>query len=291
LVLAAGMGSRYGGLKQADPVTERGEFLLDFTIYDALLAGFCKVVFVIRAQHEALFRATVGDRISAAVAVEYARQEPDDLPQGFMLPEGRAKPWGTAHAVRAARALIDAPFATVNADDFYGRESLALAADFLRQDADGGAMVAFRLENTLTDHGTVSRGECTARGDSLVSIVERLRVARVPELGTAWEDDSRTWHPLPPDTPVSMNLFALPASFTQFADSGFERWLQSADNLQKDEYLLPRAVDSFIASGGTVKLLLSPERWFGVTYPQDKDRVVAALREMRQGGLYPERLF
>jgi hypothetical protein len=285
LVLAAGMGSRYGGLKQADPLTERGEFLLDFTCHDALKAGFGRVVFIIRREHKELFDETIGARVAAAADVSYAFQEPDGLPPG------RSKPWGTAHAVLSAReALGGEAFATVNADDFYGFGSLKLAADFLR-DGQDSAVVAFSLQNTLTEHGAVSRGECVVSGGLLTGLTERLRVERRPDVGTAWQDDAGAWHTLPPDTPVSMNLFALRGGFVDYLAESFPRFLKDMADPLKSEFLLPTAVAGFIGAGGTVRVLVSPERWFGVTYPQDKPAAQAAVAALRERGVYPERLF
>ena len=231
VVMAAGMGSRYGGLKQIDPVGKNGEIIMDFSIYDALQAGFSKVIFIIKEDRLADFKAVVGDRVSRYIPVEYAFQKLDDLPEGFTVPEGREKPWGTGHAVLAARDLIDAPFAVINADDFYGGEAFRKIGAFLETAEDGEkahwAMVGYQLQNTLTENGHVARGVCVEKDGVLDTVVERTRIEK-REGGPAYtEDDGATWQPLPADATVSMNLWGFTPGFVEDLKRDFRAFLEN----------------------------------------------------------------
>ena len=295
LVLAAGMGSRYGGLKQIEPVGPGGETLLDYAVYDALRAGFGKAVFVIRRDIEADFRATIGDRLARHVEVGYAFQELDEVPEGVQAPEGRKKPWGTAHAVWSARDAIAGPFASINADDHYGASSYRLLHDFLT--GVGGraahyALVGYRLDRTLSPHGSVARGLCqTGAGGALESIEEHTRISKA-EGGAVSRREGRAPLALTGGEPVSMNMWGFtPAIFAQL-----ERYLVDyfarPEAAAGGEALLPAAVNTLVQQGAArVDVLPSPEAWHGVTYREDRPALVAALRHMVAEGLYPETLW
>ena len=300
VVLAAGMGSRYGGLKQIDPVGPHGELIIDYSVYDAKKAGFEKVVFIIKRELEADFRAVIGNRLEKSIEVEYAFQQPDQLPEGYSLPEGRVKPWGTTHAVLAAAPLIDGPFAAVNADDYYGPEAYKVLHDFLTeprpQDSkEHFCMVGYYIENTVTDKGTVARGVCEAdESGYLTSVVERLKIAKSETGARYTEDDGATWAELPEGTLVSMNFWGFTEGFLQESEKDFPAFLDKglAENPQKCEYLLPFTVDSLIKTGrADVKVLKSRDRWYGVTYQEDKPGVVQAIAEKHAAGLYPSPLW
>ena len=300
VVLAAGMGSRYGGLKQIDPVGPHGELIIDYSVYDAKKAGFEKVVFIIKRELEEDFRIAIGNRLEKSIEVEYAFQQLDQLPSGYALPEGRVKPWGTTHAVLAAKPLIDGPFAAINADDYYGPEAYKVLYDFLTEPRpqDGKehfCMVGYHIENTVTDKGTVARGVCEADGNGyLASVVERLKVAK-SETGACYtEDDGATWTDLPEGTLVSMNFWGFTEGFLQESEKDFPAFLDKglAENPQKCEYLLPFTVDNLIKTGrADVKVLESRDRWYGVTYQEDKPGVVQAIAEKHAAGLYPSPLW
>lgn len=296
VVMAAGVGSRFGGLKQLEPVGPDGEKLIDYSIYDALRAGVERVIFVIRAEMEADFHALVGARFTSRAEVVYVHQELDDLPAGFVPPAGRTKPWGTAHAILAAGRAVHAPFLVINADDFYGAAAYAGAAGFLRR-PDGPpperwAMVGYHLANTLSAHGAVSRGVCAVGPGGLLSdIVERT--ALTPCDGGARETgpDGAGRH-YPGDTPVSMNFWAFtPAIFPQLAER-FARFLEGRGRDLKSEFYIPVAVKELMDEGlATVRVLDSPDPWFGLTYREDRDAVAARLRALIARGDYPPRLW
>ena len=297
VVMAAGIGSRYGGLKQIDPVGPSGEIVLDYAVYDALRAGFSRVVFIIRKDIEEVFRQEVGRHIEEQVETAYVFQELDKLPSGFDVPAGRAKPWGTGHAVLCAAEQVDTSFAVINADDFYGRGSFQVLGDYLRtaRDADGVydfCMVAFILDNTLTDHGHVSRGVCTAdEQGQLASIVERTRIERFDQAVRYTEDDEH-WHDLPADSIVSMNTWGFTPAFFDELRARFPAFLEKNLQTPKAEYLMPAVVDDLIREGkARVKVLRTDERWFGVTYPEDKPHVKTAIARMVDEGVYPESLW
>ena len=300
VVMAAGMGSRYGGLKQIDPVGNHGQLIIDYSIYDAKRAGFETVVFVIKHEIEADFKAAIGDRLSKIINVEYAFQELTDLPEGYAVPEGRVKPWGTAHAVLAARKVVDGPFAVVNADDYYGPEAFKTIYDYLNdnQDKDGCyefAMVGYRLDNTVTEHGSVARGVCEEdENNFLVKVTERTQIEKDGADARYTEDGGQTWTALPGSTIVSMNLWGLTRGFIDEAWARFPAFLANAlaTNPAKGEYFLPSVISALIEEGkARVKVLRSGDKWYGVTYQADKPVVVAAIAEKTAAGVYPDNLW
>lgn len=278
LVLAAGMGSRYGGLKQMDPIGPNGEFILDYSVGDALAAGFDRVVFVIRRDIEKDFREIVGHRWEARADVAYAMQDLADLPAGFAVPEGRTKPWGTAHAVLAARNAIDGPFAVVNADDYYGADALRQTAGFLDRTADDEkkfCMVAYRLDKTLSPNGSVSRGVCTVGPDGcLTQLVERLKLQRCPDGVVRDGEDA-----FPDDTPVSMNMFGFKRRYIDLLQDTFPRFLAKYGALPKSEFQMPTALGAYLRRGdASVAVMQTASRWFGVTSRDDRPEVEAYFR-------------
>ena len=291
LVLAAGMGSRYGGLKQIDGLGPNGETILDYSVADAIRAGFGKVVFVIRHSFADTFKAHVNaDRYHNRIAVEYVFQELDCLPSGFSVPEGRQKPWGTNHAILMAKDAIHEPFAIINADDFYGRDAFQVVADHLRSlDGTEGryCMVGYRLENTLSEHGSVSRGVCrTDANGLLVGMTERTSISRTPD-GIAYLDPDGSSHLLPPDTIVSMNLFGFTPDYFAKSEALFVDFLREHGQELKSEYYIPFAVNTFIANGSaTMQVLTTTAQWFGVTYQEDRPLVVERLRQLHEQGVY-----
>jgi len=295
LVLAAGMGSRYGGLKQIDPVGPGGETLLDYSVYDAVRAGFDRVVFIVRGDMEADFRDAVGRRIERRAAVEYCRQELDMVPGWFSIPPERQKPWGTGHAVLVARDAVGGNFAAVNADDFYGAGSYRKLADHLRQAADGRrgdyGMVGFRLRETLSDHGTVARGVCRSRQDLLEQVVELTRIARRGD-GAVHSDPQGRAHNLSGDELVSMNMWGFTPSISDHLERAFARFLRERGGEDGAEFMIPTLVNDLVAAGqAKVRVLRSSDAWFGVTYREDRDRVTSQIRELVSDGAYPERLW
>lgn len=300
VVMAAGMGSRYGGLKQLDPVGEHGQLIIDYSIYDAHRAGFETVIFVIKPEIEEAFRVGIGDRISKVMDVKYVYQDRNDLPEGYTCPEGREKPWGTAQAVLAARHLVDGPFAVTNADDYYGPSGFREIYRYLSQHSDTAecyeyAMVGYLLENTVTEHGHVARGVCQETAENyLGNVVERTRIIKGDACPRYTEDDGKTWTDLPGDTVVSMNLWGFTRSYLDEAWARFPAFLDNAikNNPLKGEYYLPTVVSQLLAERkARVKVLRSHDRWYGVTYREDKPTVVAAIRAMTQQGLYPDDLW
>ena len=299
LVMAAGMGSRYGGLKQLDPVGPNGEFILDYTVYDALQAGFDNVVFIIKEENLEIFKETVGNRIGSTCETAYCFQRLDDMPEGFTVPEGRVKQWGTGHAVLAARDVIKGPFAAVNADDFYGREAFRLIYEKLTHLPEDAkqlpcAMVGYILKNTLTDNGFVSRGECSVDAEGyLTDITERVHIEKRGD-GAAYTEDGEHWVEISPETTVSMNLFGFPQEMIHAFEDGIGAFLDKtlAENPLKGEYFLPFVVNDLLKAGkATVQVLRSTDRWYGVTYKEDKPVVEAAVRALTAAGEYPsERL-
>ena len=281
VVMAAGMGSRYGGLKQIDPVDKEGHIIMDFSIYDAVQAGFQKVVFIIKKENEADFRSAIGDRLSNQLEVSYVFQDLHNIPEGYEVPEGRVKPWGTGHAVLSCINEIDGPFVVINADDYYGSHAFKMAYDFLTENEDTAdtyryMMVGYKLENTLTENGHVARGVCvTDEEGHLLKINERTHIEK-HDGGTAYtEDDGKTWTMLPEGSTVSMNMW------------GFLKV-----NPLKCEYFLPFVVDELLGEKkATVKVLKSMDKWYGVTYKEDKPVVVAAIQKLKDDGLYPQRLW
>ncbi len=294
VIMAAGMGSRYGGLKQIDPVDSQGHIIIDFSIYDAVKAGFEKIVFVIKKENEQDFRETVGKRAEKMAEVHYVFQELTRLPEGFQVPEGRVKPWGTGHAVLCCKDVIDGPFMVINADDYYGRSAYRLMYDFLTSHEDDEkyryAMMGYILENTLTENGSVARGVCTADENGyLTGITERTRIER-KDGKVVYTEDGSSYTGLAPDSLVSMNMWGFSQSFLTELEKGFPAFLEQGleENPMKCEYFLPSAVSGLIDEGkATVTVLRSADKWYGVTYKEDKARVAAAVKAMEEQGLYP----
>lgn len=298
VIMAAGMGSRYGGLKQLDPVGNHGQLIIDYSIYDAKRAGFETVVFVIKPEIEADFKEAIGDRVSKVMDVKYAYQLKEDLPEGYAVPAGRTKPWGTAHAALAARKVVNGPFAIINADDYYGPEAYQEIYDYLSTHQDGDVyeyvMVGYLLKNTVTENGTVARGVCEETADHyLTQVTERTKIEK-GEPPRYTEDDGKTWTDLAADTIVSMNMWGFTRSFLDEALARFPAFLDKAlaENPEKGEYFLPTVVSQLIDEGkARVKVLRSEDKWYGVTYREDKPTVVAAIAEKTAAGLYPDRLW
>ena len=299
VIMAAGMGSRYGGLKQIDPVDEQGHIIMDFSIFDAKRAGFEKVVFIIKKENEADFKEAVGNRMAEQMEVAYVYQDLHNIPEGFEVPEGRVKPWGTAHAVLSAIDEIDGPFAVINADDYYGRDAFQVIYDYLATHEDDDkyryTMVGYKLENTVTDNGHVARGVCdTNEAGELVRITERTRIEK-RNGGIAYsEDDGASWTELPGDTLVSMNMWGFTRSILDEIKAGFPAFLEKGlvSNPMKCEYFLPAVVSTLLEEGrATVAVLASADKWYGVTYREDKPVVVQAIKKMKAEGRYPEKLW
>jgi NDP-sugar pyrophosphorylase family protein len=290
VILAAGMGSRYGGLKQIDKFGVNGEAIIDFSIYDAIAAGFNKIVLIIRKEHEEIFEEVLVAPIRKHVQVDYAFQDINDVPEWFEVPKGRVKPWGTTHALLSAKPLVDSPFVILNADDYYGKESFVEMAKFLQTvEGNNGAMMGYVLNNTLTDHGTVTRGICEGNQGYLVKAVETHGIKRTPE-GVV-SDDGKV---LPDDSLVSMNFWGFTPAVFDLMQEKFEVFLKEEAllNVEKSEALLPNDVAALIADNKLkVKILQTPDQWFGVTYQEDKPRVLAQFEAFQKSGVYPEKLW
>lgn len=300
VVMAAGMGSRYGGLKQIDPVGNHGQVMVDYSVYDAKRAGFDTVVFVIKHEIEENFKAAIGDRLSKSINVKYAYQELSDLPEGYNAPEGRVKPFGTAHAILAARKIVDGPFAVINADDYYGPEGFKEIYNYLSENPDQPdcyefAMVGYQLRSTITEHGSVARGVCEEdENHYLTRVTERTCIEKMGNDARFSEDGGETWTELSGDTIVSLNLWGLTRSFIDEAEKRFPAFLDKtfAENPLKGEYFLPSVISELIGEGkARAKVLRSPDKWYGVTYQADKPVVVAAIAEKTAAGLYPDNLW
>lgn len=299
VIMAAGMGSRFGGLKQIEPISKAGEIILDFSLYDALMAGFNKVIFIIKKENEEAFRALIDEKAGKHMEVEYAFQELDDLPAGYSVPEGRVKPWGTSHAVLAARKLVDGPIAVINADDYYGPGAFQTIYNFLEKAEDNDkyqyCMVGYQVENTLTENGHVSRGVCETSEDGyLTKVTERTQIQWHDDKIAYTEDDGNSWTELPRGTMVSMNFWGFTPSMMAEMEARFPAFLDKAlaENPLKGEYFLPGVVDTLIQEGkASVKVLRSADRWYGVTYKEDKQGVVDALQSMKDKGEYPDVLW
>lgn len=300
VVMAAGMGSRYGGLKQIDPVDKEGHIIMDFSIFDAVKAGFEKVVFIIKKENEQDFRDAIGDRLSEKIKVSYVFQELTNLPEGYVVPEGRVKPWGTGHAIMSCMGEIDGPFVVINADDFYGSHAFQVAYDYLttHQDEEGiyrYMMVGYRLENTLTDNGHVARGVCEMDAQGyLADIHERTHIEKRGNGAAYTEDEGKTWIPISGDATVSMNMWGFSESILGELQSRFSAFLE--ENLKKNplkcEYFLPFVVDELLKEGrATVAVEKSQDKWFGVTYKEDKPMVMAAIQNLKDQGVYPAHLW
>ena len=296
VIMAAGMGSRYGGLKQMDPMDEQGHIIMDFSVYDAREAGCEKVVFIIKKEFEDVFRRTIGDRVSRSMEVAYAFQNLNDLPEGFSVPESRVKPWGTAHALLSARHVVNGPFVAINADDYYGKQAFRDQYRFLTETEDESSryhysMSGYHLANTLTENGHVSRGVCTtdARG-YLTDIVERTQIEWKDGVPAYTLDEGVTWTSLPAETPVSMNMWGFGRSFLAETEARFADFLNRglAENPMKCEYYIPSVVHELLAAGrADVRVMTTPDKWYGVTYKEDKPMVQKAIADMKARGLYP----
>ena len=294
VILAAGMGSRFGGLKQITAVDPFGHAIIDFSLYDAYRAGFRKVAFIIKHEIEEDFKAAVGRRMEKYFDVRYVFQQLDKLPEGYAVPEGRVKPWGTGHAVLCAKDAVDGPFAVINADDFYGPSAYAALYDFLTGEhgENEHAMVAYQLKNTVTEHGTVARGICQVEDGYLTDVVERTKIAKRGE-DAAYTEDGETWVPLSGLSPVSMNFWGFQSSMMEELEKRFPAWLDAnlPVNPEKCEYFLPFVTNALIQSGeGRVRVLNCHETWHGITYREDMDDVVSYIAQLRRDGVYPEKL-
>lgn len=296
VVMAAGMGSRYGGLKQMDPVDEYGSVILHYSVYDAIEAGFEEVVFIIKPENEADFRKVITERLEGKIRFSFAYQTVEALPDGYKVPEGRVKPWGTAHAVMcAAEAVGDKSFVVINADDYYGKMAFRRIVDFAEktekcEDGDRYGLVAYLVENTVTKFGHVSRGICSVDEKGyLCEVTERTHIEEMYDGPAFTEDGGKTWTKIPYGTPVSMNFWCFPPSFMQELQSRFPAFLDQAliENPEKAEYFLPGVVEQLLSEGKVrVKVMTTPDRWHGVTYREDKPALVKELAALRERGLY-----
>jgi NDP-sugar pyrophosphorylase family protein len=295
VIMAAGMGSRFGGVKQVEPVDPQGHPIIDFSLFDARRAGFRDVVFIIKRELEQEFRARVGDRMEEHFHVSYVYQELDRLPEGFAVPEGRVKPWGTAHAVACCRGVVEGPFAVINADDFYGQSAFATIYDFLsrNQDDSGYAMVGYQVRNTVTEHGSVSRGVCQIEDGFLTGVTERTKIIQKGS-DAAYTEDGEHFVDLPGDTIVSMNFWGFTPQLIDQIWARFPAFL--AENLPnnplKCEYYLPSVVNAQLhEKSASVRVLPCAESWYGMTYREDLDAVRQAIANMKKQGRYPEQLW
>lgn len=299
VILAAGMGSRYGGLKQLDEVGPNGEAILDYSVYDAIRAGFNKVVFIIRHDFEDIFKEKVISKYKGHIDVELAFQDINDLPEGYKVPEGREKPWGTAHAMLCTKDIVNEPFAVINADDFYGRKAYVTLHDYLiSEDLDSSCapykfgMVGFKLSNTLSENGSVARGICQADDHgNLVKIEELLKIFKTDD-GAEDRPDGAIPRKLTGDEPASMNMWAFSPEVYKILGDNFPAWLDKNINVEKSEYLIPTEIDNVIkANIAKIKVLKTDSKWFGVTYKEDKPSVVASINSLIEKGEYPNQLF
>ena len=300
VVMAAGMGSRYGGLKQIDPVDIHGNIIIHYSLFDAYRAGFRTVVFVIKPELEDTFKEVIGPRVPEKMEVRYVHQVITDLPEGYSVPEGRTKPWGTAHAALAARKVVEGPFAIINSDDYYGVGAFKSIYNYLSTHPDAPGcyeytMVGYLLKNTVTENGSVARGVCNADGNGyLINVTERTRIEKGEAMPRFSEDGGATWTDLPGDTIVSMNMWGFTRSYLDEAQARFPAFLEETakTNPLKGEYYLPSVVSQLLAEKkARVRVLASEDKWYGVTYKEDKPMVVEALARMRADGLYPEKLW
>lgn len=294
-VLAAGMGSRYGGLKQLDGVGPQGQTIMDYSIYDAIRAGFGKVVFVIRKDFEQDFRDKVLSKYEGHVPVEVVFQDLHDLPEGYTCPDDRTKPWGTNHAVLMGKNVIKEPFAVINADDFYGRDAFAVIGRELSKEYDRKGdycMVGFRVGNTMTENGSVARGVCSDKDGYLSSVVERTAISYDADHRIVFTDENGEEQTLDPNTPVSMNLWGFTPDYFDYSEREFKKFLDKDLNTPKSEYFIPLCIDALINSGeATVKILDTDSKWFGVTYAADRPGVVEKLAALHAAGEYPSEMF
>ena len=287
LIMAAGMGSRYGGLKQLDAIGPSGETIIDYSVYDAIKAGFTKVVFIIRKDFEQEFKSKITDKYEGQIQVEFAFQDLNDLPDGFTCPEGREKPWGTGHAILSARDVINEPFVAINGDDFYGRESFKVVADYYRKGANSFSMVAFKLDKTLSSFGGVTRGLCTVNDEKLNTVIETADLEKT-DYGVSSNRDIK----LDGSEPVSMNVWGFTPILFKYLEENFVKFLSKNGTEMKSEYLIPSVVNELIQSGQeTVHVLRSGATWFGVTYKEDKPYVEGEIEKLVNKGEYPGKLF
>ncbi|MBP1754712.1 MAG: hypothetical protein H6Q59_1110 [Firmicutes bacterium] len=299
VIMAAGMGSRYGGLKQIDPIDEQGNLIIDYSIYDAIQAGFKKVIFIIKQELEDEFKERIGDRIGKYIHVEYVFQELSYLPEGFQIPEGRVKPWGTGHAILCCSDKIDGPFAVINSDDYYGKDAFRTIYESLvskgEKDSYQFSMVGYRLDNTLTEHGHVSRGVCIVSEDgTLKGIQERTHIEKRGKEAVYTEDGGATWVSIPPVSTVSMNMWGFTQSILKELEYRFMDFLEHEvkENPLKSEYFLPTVVGELLEEKKVVVTVLSSkDKWFGVTYKEDKEVVVNSIKQFKATGIYPEYLW
>ncbi|MSS64125.1 nucleotidyltransferase family protein [Velocimicrobium porci] len=299
VIMAAGMGSRYGGLKQIDPIDNEGHIIIDFSIYDAIEAGFEEVIFIIKRENEKEFRECIGNRVEKFINVRYAFQELTDLPEGFAVPEGRIKPFGTGHAILACRDMIDGPFVVINADDYYGKHAYKMMYNFLCSQQDDEkyryAMVGYVLENTLTENGHVARGVCEIdKNGYLQNINERVHIEKRNGGAAYTEDEGESWTVIPKESTVSMNLWGFGKSVMKELEERFAPFLEEnlVNNPLKCEYFLPSVVGQLLdEEKATVEVMKSMDRWYGVTYREDKEMVVKAIQKLKKEGLYPDYLW
>ena len=285
--MAAGMGSRYGGLKQLDAIGPSGETIIDYSVYDAIKAGFTKVVFIIRKDFEQEFKSKITDKYEGQIQVEFAFQDLNDLPDEFTCPEGREKPWGTGHAILSARNVINEPFVAINGDDFYGRESFKVVADYYRKGANSFSMVAFKLDKTLSSFGGVTRGLCTVNDEKLNTVIETADLQKT-DYGVSSNRDIE----LDGSEPVSMNVWGFTPILFKYLEGKFVEFLSENGTEMKSEYLIPSVVNELIQSGQeTVHVLRSGATWFGVTYKEDKPYVEGEIEKLVNKGEYPGKLF
>ncbi len=299
VIMAAGMGSRYGGLKQIDPIDDQGHIIIDFSIYDAIRAGFEKLVFIIKKADEKDFMEVIGNRISKQIEVAFVYQDLENIPEGFEVPDGRKKPWGTGHAILSCKGVVDGPFAVINADDYYGPSAFKMIYDYLSTHEDDEfyryTMVGYILENTLTENGHVARGVCAVSETGyLQEIHERTRIEKHGDCAEYTEDDGQTWTKLPQGSTVSMNMWGFSASIFNELDDAFASFLKEniKTNPLKCEFFLPSMIEQLLRQGkAIVSVLKSKDRWYGVTYREDKPVVMEAIAQLKTDGLYPENLW
>lgn len=290
VVMAAGIGSRYGGLKQMDPVGPTGEWIIEYSIYDAIKAGFDRVVFIINQKIEKDFKEIVGQKLDGQIQIDYVIQSLEDVPT--VVPENRVKPWGTAHAIYATREVVKGPFAVINADDFYGRDAFKKVYDFLVEEGTNYALIGYALKNTLTDHGSVARGVCVEKSGLLKDVTERVHIEKT-DTGAMYLENE-IWHEISPESTVSMNMWGFQYSILQEIQDRLSLEIKEIlnENPLKGEFFLPKVVDDMIKNDRVdVAVIKTPEKWFGVTYAEDKEGVVKAIRTLVDEGVYPEALW
>lgn len=296
VIMAAGMGSRFGGLKQIEPINENGEFIIDYSIYDAIKAGFTKVVFIIKKENYDIFRQTIGHRIEKYIEVEYAFQELDDLPEGYEVPEGRVKPWGTGHAILCAKDKVNEPFAIINSDDFYGRDAYYVISSFLKnipkiEGKLSGAMVGYKLINTTSKNGSVKRGICKEKDGKLTEIIES-KICNEDDKFIAYPLENDTSFEVDKDSLVSMNMFAFTEEIFDYLEKGFKEFLEKNINDLTSEYLIPSYIFELIEKNiMEVRVLKTDAKWLGITYKEDKENVVNEIKKLHISNIYNEKLW